>query len=49
MSDPVDFENPEILIDRGLSLDRFSGDEVMVLGSEGFANLEFGNGIFGWT
>ena len=49
MSEEIDINNPPIMVDRGLSLDRYSGDEVMVLGSEGFANLEFGEGIFGWT
>ncbi len=36
-------------IDRGLSLNRYTGEKVYVVPATGWGEGEFGNGIFGWS
>ncbi len=48
MSEEIDVDDPPILVDRGLALDRYLGDTVYALTPPGFGNAEFGEGIFGW-
>ena len=45
----IDVEQPPVMIDRGLSLDRYSGDTVFATSPEGFGIGEFGEAVFGWT
>ncbi len=36
-------------IDRGLSLNRYTGEKVYVVPATGWGEGEFGSGIFGWS
>ncbi len=36
-------------IDRGLSLNRYTGEKVYVVPAVGWGEGGFGNGIFGWS
>ena len=49
MSEEIDIDDPPIMIDRGLSLNRFTGETVYALPPTGFGEGEFGDAIFGWT
>ena len=50
MSDEnISIDDPPIMIDRGLSLDRRNGEPVLALAPPGFGNESFGDGLFGWS
>ena len=49
MSEEIDIDNPPIMIDRGLTLSRYTGETVYAPIPEGFGEGDFGDGIFGWT
>ena len=36
-------------IDRGLALNRYTGEKVYVVPATGWGEGEFGNGMFGWS
>lgn len=49
MAEEIDIDDPPIMVDRGLALDRRTGETVYALTPTGFGEGEFGDGIFGWT
>lgn len=45
----IDIDNPPAMIDRGLALNRYTGETVYAPVAVGFGDGEFGEGVFGWT
>ena len=46
---PVIDEHDRLWLDRGLSLNRYTGEVVYVMPAVGFGEGAFGEGVFGWS
>ena len=46
---PVIDEHDRLWLDRGLSLNRYTGEVVYVIPVVGFGEGAFGEGVFGWS
>ena len=48
--EPMLIDNSRRLwMDRGLALNRYTGQEVLLTVGTGWGEGEFGNGVFGWS